>query len=106
MDAQDAQDNQYGRLLHKKLTPVMIACGRADVQDQDRTVFRKILCTLCIHVNRKSAPLRVLPNAHSYWCSLVSIGGSSFSLDSDKVDRNTRTSPSRDWPSIASNSRT
>ena len=27
MDAQDVQDNQDGRLLHKRLTPAMIACG-------------------------------------------------------------------------------
>ena len=27
IDAQDAQDNQDGRLLHERLTPAMIACG-------------------------------------------------------------------------------
>ena len=26
MDAQDAQDNQDGTLLHERLTPAMIAC--------------------------------------------------------------------------------
>ena len=33
MDAQDAQDNQDGKLLHAKLTPAMIACGFADAQE-------------------------------------------------------------------------
>ena len=33
MDAQDAQENQDGRLLHERMTPAMIACGFADVQE-------------------------------------------------------------------------
>ena len=33
IDAQDAQDNQGGRLLHERMTPAMIACGFADVQE-------------------------------------------------------------------------
>ena len=33
MDAQDAQDNQHGTLLHERLTPAMIASGFADVQE-------------------------------------------------------------------------
>ena len=31
IDAQDAQDNQEGKLLHKRLTQAMIACGFAVV---------------------------------------------------------------------------
>ena len=41
MDAQDAQDNQDGRLLHEKVTPGMIASGFADVQDYKPAVSRK-----------------------------------------------------------------
>ena len=41
MDAQDAQDIQDGRLLHESLTPTMIACGFADVQDDKPAVSRK-----------------------------------------------------------------
>ena len=41
MDAQDAQDNQDGTVLHERLTPAMIACGFADVQDDKPAVFRK-----------------------------------------------------------------
>ena len=33
MDAQDAQDNLDGTLLHKKPAPAMIVCGIADTQD-------------------------------------------------------------------------
>ena len=33
MDAQDAQDNQDGTLLHEKPAPAMIVCGIADTQD-------------------------------------------------------------------------
>ena len=33
MDAQDAQDNQDGMLLHEKPAPAMIVCGSADAQD-------------------------------------------------------------------------
>ena len=33
MDAQDAQDNQDGTLLHAELTSAMIACGFADAQE-------------------------------------------------------------------------
>ena len=33
MDAQDAQDNQDGTLLHEKLTPAMIRFGFADAQE-------------------------------------------------------------------------
>jgi len=31
MDAQDAQDNQDATMLHKRLTPAIIACGFAGV---------------------------------------------------------------------------
>ena len=55
MDAQDAQDNQDGRLLHKRFTPAMIACGFADFQDYKPAVSRKILCILCIDVSRNSS---------------------------------------------------
>ena len=41
MDAQDAQDNQDGTLLHERLTPAVIACGFADVQDYKPAVSRK-----------------------------------------------------------------
>jgi hypothetical protein len=41
IDAQDAQDNQDERLLHKKLTPAMIRCGIADTQDYKTTNFQK-----------------------------------------------------------------
>ena len=41
IDAQDAQDRQYGRLLHKRLTPAIIECGFADVQDCKPAVCRK-----------------------------------------------------------------
>ena len=54
MDAQDAQDNQHGTLLHERLTPAMIDCGFADVQNCKPAVSRKILCILCIHVNKTS----------------------------------------------------
>ena len=33
MDAQDAQDNQDGTLLHEKPAPAMIVGGIADTQD-------------------------------------------------------------------------
>ena len=33
MDAQDAQDNQDGTLLHEKPASAMIVCGFADAQD-------------------------------------------------------------------------
>ncbi len=56
MDAQDAQDNEDGRLLHERLAPAMIACGFADVQDGKPAVSQKLLCILCIHVNKPSAP--------------------------------------------------
>ena len=51
IDAQDAQDNQDGRLLHERLTPAMIACGFTDVQQYKPAVSRKILYILCIDVN-------------------------------------------------------
>ena len=56
MDAQDAQDNQDGTLLHEKPAPAMIVCGIVDTQEYKLAVSRKILCILCIHVNnlRKS----------------------------------------------------
>ena len=41
MDAQDAQDNQDQRLLHETLTPAMIACGFADVQEYKPAVSGK-----------------------------------------------------------------
>ena len=53
IDAQDAQDNQDGTLLHQRLTPAMIARGFVDAQDDKPAVSRKILCILCIDVNRK-----------------------------------------------------
>ena len=76
IDAQDAQDNQDGRLLQETLTRAMIACGfevglllhfdkrrleckrltrsNTDARDYKPAVSRKILCILCIHVNQKS----------------------------------------------------
>ena len=33
IDAQDAQDNREGTLLHEKLTSAMIRCGIADAQE-------------------------------------------------------------------------
>ena len=33
MDAQDAQDNQDGTLLHEKPAPAMIVCGIVDTQE-------------------------------------------------------------------------
>ena len=60
MDTQDGQDNQDGTLLHGRLTPAMIVCGLADVQDCKPAISRKkILCILCIHVNQKSAHARL-----------------------------------------------
>ena len=44
IDAQDAQDNQDGRLLHETLAPAMIACGFTDVQQYKPAVSRKISC--------------------------------------------------------------
>ena len=41
MDAQDAQDNQDGTVLHGKWTPAMIAHGFVDVQDDEAAVSRK-----------------------------------------------------------------
>ena len=41
MDAQDAQDNQDGTQQHERLTPAMIVCGFADVQDCKPAVFGK-----------------------------------------------------------------
>ncbi len=38
MDAQDAQDNQYGTLLHEKPVPAMIVSGFADAQDYQLAV--------------------------------------------------------------------
>ena len=38
MDAQDAQDNQDGTLLHEKPAPAMIVCGFADAQDYQLAV--------------------------------------------------------------------
>ena len=54
IDAQDAQDNQDGRLLQETRTRAMIACGFEDVRDYKPAVSRKILCILCIHVNKQS----------------------------------------------------
>ena len=59
IDAQDAQDNQDGRLLHERLTPAMIVCGFADVQDCKPAISTRILCILCIDVNQKSARARL-----------------------------------------------
>ena len=47
MDAQDAQDNQDATLLHKRLTPAMVAYGFADVQDCKPAVSRKKSCASC-----------------------------------------------------------
>ena len=41
MDAQDAQDNLDGTLLHEKPAPAMIVCGFADGQDYKLAVSRK-----------------------------------------------------------------
>ena len=38
MDAQDAQDNQDGTLLHEKPAPAMIVCEFADAQDYQLAV--------------------------------------------------------------------
>ena len=40
-DLQDAQDNQYGRLLHERRTPAVKVWGFADVQDCKAAVSRK-----------------------------------------------------------------
>ena len=40
-DAQDAQDNQDGRLLHETLTRAMIACGFEDVREHKPAVSGK-----------------------------------------------------------------
>ncbi len=39
----DALDNQHGTLPHERLTPAMIDCGFADVQNCKPAVSRKIL---------------------------------------------------------------
>ena len=55
IDAQDAQDNQDGRLLQETLTRAMIAPGGADLRMSGNTSQpspEKILCILCIDVNR------------------------------------------------------
>ena len=52
IDAQDAQDNQDGRLLQETLTRAMIACGFEDVREHKPAVSGKILCILCIDVNQ------------------------------------------------------
>ena len=44
IDAQDAQDNQDRRLSHERLTPAMIACRIAEVQDCKVAVSRKKSC--------------------------------------------------------------
>ena len=41
MDAQDAQDNQDGRLLHEKPAPALIVCGFADAQEYKLAVTGK-----------------------------------------------------------------
>ena len=41
IDAQDAQDNQDGRLLHETLTRAMIACGFEDVREHKPAVSGK-----------------------------------------------------------------
>ena len=41
IDAQDAQDNQDGRLLHETLTQAMIACGFEDVREHKPAVSGK-----------------------------------------------------------------
>ena len=56
IDAQDAQDNQDGRLLQETLTRAMIVCGFEDVREHKPAVSGKILCILCIDVNQKSTP--------------------------------------------------
>ena len=56
IDAQDAQDNQDGRLLQETLTRAMIACGFEDVREHKPAVSGKILCILCIDVNQKIYP--------------------------------------------------
>ena len=54
IDAQDAQDNQDGRLLQETLTRAMIACGFEDAGNTSQPSPEKILCILCIDVNQKS----------------------------------------------------
>ena len=54
IDAQDAQDNQDGRLLQERLTRAMIACGFEDVREHKPAVSGKILCILCIDMNKPS----------------------------------------------------
>jgi len=50
----DAQDNQGAMLLRERLTPAMIVRGLADVSGCKPTVSRKILCILCIHIDKPS----------------------------------------------------
>ena len=82
MDAQDAQDNQDGTLLHEKPAPAMIVCGFADAQITSLPFPEKILCILCIHVDQNLFRASIKPLAAEFckrfWCSFVSIRGSSF----------------------------
>ena len=57
MDARDAQDNHYGRMLHERLTPAMIACGFAEVQDCKVAVSRKKSCASCPSMSIKPLPM-------------------------------------------------
>ena len=47
MDAQDAQDNRDGTLLHEKLAPAIIRYGFAGAQDFRTPAFQKESCISC-----------------------------------------------------------
>ncbi len=75
MDAQDAQDNQDGTLVHEKPAPAMIVCGLADAQDY--RLAEKILCILCIHVNQNlfRASIKPLPTELCKWLTQFGFAG-------------------------------
>ena len=61
IDAQDAQDEQDGPLLHEKPALAMTRSGLADAQEYKLAVSLKILCILCIlciDVNKKKVESR------------------------------------------------
>ena len=52
IDAQDAQDLQHEKLMHRELTGEMIRSGVADARDQDTANSQnQILYILFIHVD-------------------------------------------------------
>ena len=80
MDAQDAQDNRDGTLLHEKLAPAMIVCGFADAQDYKLPFPEKILCILCIHVNQNLFRASIKPLAAEFCKRLTCLSFSSNHL--------------------------